>query len=138
VTHDFTDLPRMILREPGLRATLGRLPGRKVVFSNSPVSYARAVLQILRVTDLFDGVFSIEHTGFRPKPDPAGFLRLLRRHGLHPRGCVMVEDSLENLMTAWRLGMRTVWVTGRGRAPAYVDLTVRSIRELPAAVAGLT
>lgn len=137
VTHDFPDLPRMILREPGLRTVLSRLPGRKVVFSNSPLSYAQAVLRVLRVADLFDGIFSIEHTGFRPKPDPVGFLRLLRRHGLHPRGCVMVEDSLENLVTARRLGMKTVWVTGRGRAPDYVDVTIRSIRHLPAAAAAL-
>jgi putative hydrolase of the HAD superfamily len=137
VTHDFPDLPGMILREPGLRAALRRLPGRKVVFSNSPVNYARAVLGILRIADLFDGVFSIEHTGFRPKPDSAGFLRLLRRHRLQPRGCVMVEDSLENLMTARRLGMKTVWITDRGRSPAYVDVTIHSVRELPAAAAAL-
>ena len=135
VTHEFPDLARMIVREPGLRAALRRLPGRKLVFSNSPVSYALAVLRILRVADLFDGVFSIEHTGFRPKPDTAGFLRLLQRHRLHPGSCVMVEDTLENLMTARRLGMKTVWVTGRGRAPGYVDVTVRSVRELPAAAA---
>jgi FMN phosphatase YigB (HAD superfamily) len=36
------------------------------------------MLRVLRVADLFDGIFSIEHTGFRPKPDPVGFLRLLR------------------------------------------------------------
>jgi putative hydrolase of the HAD superfamily len=137
LTHDFPDLRKMVVRQPGLRQALCRLPGRKVVFSNSPVSYALAVLRILRVADLFDGVFSIEHTGFRPKPDPAGFLRLLRRHGLHPRRCVMVEDSLQNLMTARRLGMKTVWVSGWGRAPDYVDVTVRSVRDLPAAAAAL-
>jgi putative hydrolase of the HAD superfamily len=49
----------------------------------------------------------------------------------------MVEDSLENLVTARRLGMRTVWVSDRGRPPAYVDVTVRNIRELRAAVAAL-
>ena len=63
----------MILRHPLLRSVLPRLPGRKLVFSNSPVHYSRAVLEVLRVTDLFDDVFSIEHTGYRPKPDPAGF-----------------------------------------------------------------
>lgn len=136
VTHDFPDLPAMIVREPGLRAALHRLRGRKLVFSNSPVDYAVAVLRILRIADLFDGVFSIEHTGFRPKPDPVGFLRLLRRHRLHPRGCVMVEDSLENLMTARRLGMRTVWVARRGPAPAWVDATVRSVHELGAVTFG--
>jgi len=137
VTHDFPDLPGMILRQPGLRAVLCRLRGRKVVFSNSPARYAVAVLRILGIDDLFDGVFSIEHTGFRPKPDAAGFVRLLRRHRLHPRGCVMVEDSLENLMTAKRLGMKTVWVSRHGPAPAWVDASVRTMRELPAAAATL-
>ena len=92
-------------------------PGRKLVFSNSPVHYSRAVLGILRVADLFDDVFSIEHTGYRPKPDRRGFLRLLRKHRLRPRRCVMVEDSLANLKTAKRLGMSTVWV-GPGRQGA--------------------
>jgi putative hydrolase of the HAD superfamily len=42
----------------------------------------------------------------------------------------MVEDSSENLFTAKRLGMRTVWITrGHGR-PTYVDWRVRKIAEL--------
>jgi FMN phosphatase YigB (HAD superfamily) len=48
----------------------------------------------------------------------------------------MVEDKLENLQTAKRLGMKTVWLTGalavQGRAPGYVDQTVRSVAKLPA------
>lgn len=136
VTHDFPDLPRMILREPGLEAALRKLRGRKVVFTNSPVRYAREVLRILRIARFFDDVFSIE-TAFRPKPDTAGFLRLIRRHRLHPKLCVMVEDSLENLRTAKRLGMQTVWVTASGPAPAYVDVAIRSVRELPAVAGAL-
>ena len=127
----------MILRQPGLRAALRPLRGRKLVFSNAPAHYVEAVLRILGIEDLFDGVFSIEHTGFRPKPDPGGFLRLLRRHYLHPRRCVMVEDSLKNLLTAKRLGMKTIWVTARGPAPAWVDASVRSVRELRAVAAVL-
>jgi putative hydrolase of the HAD superfamily len=137
VTHDFPNLPSMILLQPGLRSVLCRLRGRKVVFSNSPAGYAGSVLRILGIADQFDGVFSIEHTGFRPKPNPAGFLRLLRRYCLKPRGCVMVEDSLENLLTARRLGMETVWVSRHGPAPAWVGARVRSMRELPAAAAML-
>jgi len=103
----------------------------ELVFSNAPVHYSRAVLELLRVADLFDDVFTIEHTGFRPKPDPAGFLRLLRKHRLHPQRCVMVEDDLANLMAAKRLGMKTVWVERSGRARAHVDVTVSSLARLP-------
>jgi putative hydrolase of the HAD superfamily len=130
-THRFPDLHRMVVRNPLLRSVLGRLPGRKLVFSNSPVHYSRAVLALLRVADLFDDVFSIEHTGYQPKPDRRGFLRLLRKHKLQPRRCVMVEDSLANLKTAKRLGMRTVWVGGAAKAPACVDLSIRHVAQLP-------
>jgi len=130
-THRFENLQRMVLRHPLLRSVLMRLPGRKLVFSNSPVHYSLAVLGLLRVADLFDDVFSIEHTGFQPKPDRRGFLRLLRKHRLHPRRCVMVEDSLANLKTAKRLGMRTVWVGGTAKAPAHVDVSIRHVAELP-------
>jgi putative hydrolase of the HAD superfamily len=130
-THQFPELHKMVLRHPLLRSVLRRLPGRKLVFSNSPVHYSRAVLALLRVADLFDDVFSIEHTGYQPKPDRRGFLRLLRKHGLRPQRCVMVEDTLANLKTAKRLGMRTVWVGAATRAPGFVDLSIRHVTQLP-------
>ena len=130
-THRLPELRQMVVRHPLLRSVLTRLPGRKLVFSNSPVHYSLAVLGILRVADLFDDVFSIEHTGYRPKPDRRGFLRLLRKHRLRPRCCVMVEDSLINLKTAKRLGMRTVWVGGTAKSPACVDLSIRHVTQLP-------
>jgi putative hydrolase of the HAD superfamily len=130
-THAFPDLARMVLRHPLLRPVLTRLPGRKLVFSNSPVHYSRAVLSLLRVADLFDGIFCIEQTGYRPKPDRRGFRHLLHRHRLTARQCIMVEDSLANLRTAKRLGMRTVWVSASNRSPAYVDVTIRHVALLP-------
>lgn len=130
-THDFPDLARMIVVRPQLRSALRRLPGDKILFSNAPAHYSRAVLQLIGIGDLFDDVFTIERTRFRPKPDTQGFLRLLRQHRLEPARCVMVEDSLENLKTAKRLGMRTVWVDPSPRAPDWVDINVRHFLELP-------
>jgi putative hydrolase of the HAD superfamily len=126
----------MVIREMGLRGLLHRLPGRKVVFSNSPERYCRAVLEVLGITDLFDGVFTIEHTRYRPKPDARGFRELFRRHDIDPRRSVMVEDSLDNLLTARRLGMRTVYIVRRKpgllrvRRPGYVDLMVTDLRAM--------
>ena len=81
-THQFPDLPNMVLREPRLRNVLKQLPGKKVVFSNAPEHYALAVLKLLRIDDLFDDVFAIEHSRYKPKPQTAGFRRLLRKHRL--------------------------------------------------------
>ena len=130
-THQFPELPKMVLREPRLRHALKKLPGRKLVFSNAPQLYARAVLELLHVDDLFADVFAIEHARYRPKPQMAGFVRLLHKHKLDPACCVMVEDSAENLQTAKRLGMKTVWVSDVPRNPAYVDVKIRDVLELP-------
>ncbi|OGS90697.1 MAG: pyrimidine 5'-nucleotidase [Gallionellales bacterium GWA2_59_43] len=135
-THQFPELERMVLREPRLRHVLQALPGRKVVFSNAPQHYAHAVLKLLRIDGLFDDVMAVEQTRYRPKPDLFGFMRLLRRHRLKAAQCVMVEDSLENLMAAKRLGMRTVWVTSEMRNPPCVDVKVRDVMQL-AKVRGL-
>jgi putative hydrolase of the HAD superfamily len=89
------------------------------------------VLQALGVRDLFDDVFAIEHTRFRPKPEAHGFLRLMHAHRLAASRCVMVEDSLENLRTAKRLGMKTVWVSESNCAPVWVDVNVRQLFRLP-------
>jgi putative hydrolase of the HAD superfamily len=136
-THQFPKLQAMLVREPQLRTTLRRLPGRKFVFSNAPVHYARAVLKLLAVADLFDGVFTIEYTRFRPKPDSYGFLRVCRANRLRPQRCIMVEDSLDNLRTAGRLGMKTVWVTRAQRAPGFVDVKIANLTQLPRMLAHL-
>lgn len=136
-THQFPELPQMLQHEPMLRRILQRLPGKKLVFSNAPQHYAQAVLKLLRVDDLFDDLFAIEHTRYQPKPRIAGFMRLLGKHRLKASRCVMVEDAAENLQAAKRLGMRTVWVNNTPRSPAYVDIKIRSVTELPRAMSRL-
>ncbi len=42
----------------------------------------------------------------------------------------MVEDTLANLRTAKRLGMKTVWVTRESRSPSWVDVRVTSVGAL--------
>jgi putative hydrolase of the HAD superfamily len=123
------------VRERQLRSTLRRLPGRRFVFSNAPVHYARAVLKALGVADLFDAVFSIERTRYRPKPDAHGFLRLTRANHLKARRCIMVEDTLVNLRTAKKLGMKTVWVSNERRAPLFVDVKISRLSELERSLA---
>ena len=130
-THQFPDLPSMVLREPRLRHLLQQLHGKKMVFSNAPQHYAVAVLKSMRIESAFDEVMTLEDTDFLPKPHPRGFLKILKKHRVVPAQCVMVEDSLDNLRTAKRLGMRTVWVAAGSRHPAWVDVKIRNVMKLP-------
>ncbi len=131
-THQFEDLHRMVVFERGLKAMLKRLPGRKIIFSNAPRHYTEAVLRLAGIRQEFDAVYSIEQLRFRPKPAVSGFLRILRRERLEAKRCIMVEDSLANLVTARRLGIRTVWVSAGLRRSTHVDVRLRRVTRLPA------
>jgi putative hydrolase of the HAD superfamily len=130
-THVFPELADMVVRENALKHALARLPGRKLVFSNAPRAYVEGVLRALRLGRFFDAVYTIEDTGYRGKPSLHGFHVLLRNHDLDPHRCAFIDDMLENLRAAHRLGMSTVWVSATRRRVPYVDLRVRSITELP-------
>jgi putative hydrolase of the HAD superfamily len=130
-THQFPALKHMVVFERGLKAMLRRLPGRKIVFSNAPLHYIEAVLEHTGIGRCFDAVYSVERLRFQPKPAPAGFHHLLRAERLNPRRCIMVEDTLPNLLTAKSLGMKTVWVSTCTRQPPSVDVKLRSVLDLP-------
>ena len=130
-THDFPDLAAMVVAERGLRQMLHRLPGRKIVFSNAPQKYTEAVLALIGIRRLFSAVYPVERFRFQTKPATSGFLHLLHKERLDPRQCIMVEDSLANLETAKRLGMKTVWVSTSSRQPPCVDVKLASVLELP-------
>ncbi len=131
-THVFPELASMVVRDNALRHALGRLRGRKLVFSNAPRHYVDGVLKVLGYRRFFDAVYTIESTRFQPKPAFQGFRMLLRAHDLAPHRCAMVDDMLENLRTAKRLGMSTVWVSpDRAKRVPYVDLRVDSVAQLP-------
>jgi putative hydrolase of the HAD superfamily len=102
-----------------------------MLFSNAPRPYTEAVLSIIGIRRRFTATYTVERLRFQPKPAIAGFLRLLHDEGLDPRKCIMVEDTLPNLGTAKRLGMKTVWVSASTRHPPCVDVKVRSVLDLP-------
>ncbi|MGA8006828.1 MAG: pyrimidine 5'-nucleotidase [Burkholderiales bacterium] len=130
-THRFPELADMVVHENALRHALARLGGRKLVFSNAPRHYVEEVLRAIGVARWFDAVYTIEDARFRGKPAAHGFHLLLRKHDMDPHRCAFLDDSLENLRTAKRLGMSTVWVSREKRRVSFVDLRVSSVLELP-------
>jgi putative hydrolase of the HAD superfamily len=130
-THVFPELASMVVGENTLKHALERLGGTKLVFSNAPRHYVEQVLRELSLERFFDAVYTIEDTRYRGKPALRGFQVLLRKHDLDPHRCAFVDDILENLRTAHRLGMSTVWVSRERRRVPFVDLRVGSVVELP-------
>ncbi|HVL77511.1 MAG TPA: pyrimidine 5'-nucleotidase [Noviherbaspirillum sp.] len=155
--HRFDDLPAMLRAERGLARLLKRLPGRKVLLTNAPRRYSREVLHHFGLHRHFARHIPIEamhvHRQLRPKPSRHLLRKLMRREGAAAHRCILVEDTLDNLKAAKMLGMRTVWVTqylasnphlrpvpadrplpAFSKRPVYVDVKVKSVTQLPAAL----
>ena len=130
-THVFPELADMVVHENAVRHALARLGGTKLVFSNAPRHYVEEVLRCIGLRRYFKAVYTIEDARYRGKPDAHGFHYLMRRHDLDPHRCAFVDDSLDNLRAAHRLGMSTVWVSPVRRRVPYVDLGISSVTELP-------
>ena len=146
--HDTHRLPGLEARVSGQHhdfAAIARLAGSKIVLTNAPRAYALRVLRALRIEHLFDAVLSIEDMAMfghlRPKPDTRMLRRLCARLRVHPRRCVLIEDTLMHQKAARAIGMRTAWLMRyvRRRAvasrplagcPAYVDQRLGSLRAL--------
>jgi pyrimidine 5'-nucleotidase len=141
VVHTFPDLRAMLHAERGLARTLAALPGRKIVLTNGPEAYARAVLAELGIERVFESVIAIEQMRarghWRAKPDRAMLRQTLRRAGVTPTDAILIEDTRSHLKRYRRLGIRTVWMTGHlpplavlrqgsGR-PHSVDHRIRSL-----------
>ena len=129
-THRLMDLPNMVIQVKRLKHMLQQLDGRKCIFTNAPREYALRVLALMGLNDCFELVFSVESTKFHAKPSVRGFNMLLATLNVNARDCIMLEDNLPALMTAKRLGMRTIWVTQRLNKPNFVDYRIDSVLAL--------
>ncbi|TYO99306.1 putative hydrolase of the HAD superfamily [Geothermobacter ehrlichii] len=117
--HD-VDVGSRLRPDPVLRDTLAALLLPRYVFTNGSSDHAERVLAALGLEDVFAGIFDIRIANYQPKPNRDPYEEVLQSLGLQAGQCIMVEDSLDNLHTAKKLGMATVLV-GEGPAAAHVD-----------------
>ena len=129
-THPVEVLEQWLQFEDQLAENLSVLPGRKIILSNGPQHYVEGILQRMRIQHHFESVYGVERLNYIPKPHLDAFHTVLAREGLNPAHCIMVEDSLPNLLTAKELGMTTIWVSREPRKPAHVDHRVDKISQL--------
>ena len=124
-----------VTRDDRLARNLGRLPGRKIIFTNADEPYARRVLDALGIGEHFAELHDIHAAELQPKPNEHGYRLLLDRFGIDPARAAMVEDMAQNLKPAKMLGMRTVWVDNgsergnHGHHPDHIDLTITDVGE---------
>lgn len=129
-----------VSEDAALDAALEKLPGRKLVFTNSTVRHAERVLARLGVARHFAVIHDIVACAYRPKPDPAVYADFVRHHAIDPQRAAMVEDMAKNLPPAAALGMTTIWVKGGPHAEddghrACIDHEIEALAPFLAEVA---
>jgi pyrimidine 5'-nucleotidase len=128
--HTFPELAPLLRTERGLARLLGGLPGRRILFTNGPEAYARAILAHLGIDRLFERVIAIEQmrdrSQWRAKPDPVMLRRTLRRAQVRACDATLVEDTRGHLKSYRRMGLRTVWMVGFLPPPRAMTATANA------------
>jgi len=124
---------------PGILTLLQGLKAQRgddVVFgalSNACGSYARAVLQVNNVSDLFAVAYGADEVpAAKPKPD--GLLACMSELNLHPSQCIYIGDSPTDGQAATAAGIRSIGVTWGSHpvetvVPAFTH-TAHTVEEL--------
>ena len=93
-----------------LNEELKKLDGKKIIFTNGPKKHALNVSKKIGIDQHFDDIFDIVDSKFIPKPAIEPYKRLVEKHKIDPKLCVLVEDIARNLKPAYEMGMKTVWI----------------------------
>jgi len=97
-------------KDPELAKEIEKLDGIKIIFTNGSRKHALNVTKRLGVDQLFDDIFDIVDCNFIPKPLMEPYKKLVEKHKIDPKLCVLVEDIARNLKPAYEMGMKTVWI----------------------------
>ncbi len=95
---------------PVLAEMLRSIPLTKVIFTNATVEHAQNVLSILGIADQFADIVDVRRVGYISKPDPRAYQKLLEIIRAQGNECILIEDSVRNLMPGKALGMKTILV----------------------------
>ncbi len=129
--HD-VPLQDYLAPNPALREALLKYPQRRLIFTNADRDHAHRVLEILNLADCFEQIIDVLDIAPYCKPQPEAFEIALKLAGqVEPRQCILLDDKIENLAVARRMGFYTVWVgRSNGSHPDY-HASVASLNDLP-------
>ncbi len=93
-----------------LAEEIEKLEGKKIIFTNGSRKHALNVTKRIGIDKYFDDIFDIVDSNFVPKPAIEPYKKLVEKHKIDPKLCVLVEDIARNLKPAYEMGMKTIWI----------------------------
>ncbi len=122
---DFSVLPKDL----NLLEALNNLPGRKLVYTNGTVPYAREVLKYRGLLNVFDEIYGIEDSTYVPKPFPEAFEIIFSKANIVHNRSAMFEDEVRNLEVPFKLGLKTILVNDVQSNKNFVDYTITCLSD---------
>lgn len=127
--HD-VPLHEFISPDPCVRTALLKYPLQRAIFTNADDQHALRVLKVLNLQDCFEEIIDIRILNPHCKPQPEAYHIASQKLNVDPACCVMVDDSIDNLITARNLGFYTIRVGSRDN-DSRCHASVESLRDLP-------
>ena len=119
VVHDIDF--SVLSKDINLLDALNNLPGRKLVYTNGTVPYAKQVLKYRGLLNIFDEIYGIEDATYIPKPFPEAFEIIFSKANIVNSRSAMFEDEVRNLEVPFKLGLKTILVSDFQSSEKYVD-----------------
>ena len=136
----FEEMTPMDLNEvspnPILVDTITKLRGRKIIYTNASARHAKLVLQRIGFNpNDFEAIFYIQAANYIPKPAMESYQLLCKQYSIEPKKAAMVDDIVQNLLPASKMGMLTIWKKSSAewakniKAENYINYVVEDIEE---------
>ena len=116
-----------------LREELIKLKAKKYIFTNGSHDHILNVTKHLGIEDLFDGMWDIVDSNFKPKPLIEPYNMLIKKFNINPEKAIFIDDIAKNLESAKKIGMKTAWLINNedwGKKDAdksYIDYKIKSL-----------
>ena len=116
-----------------LREELIKLKAKKYIFTNGSHDHILNVTKHLGIEDLFDGMWDIVDSNFKPKPLIEPYNMLIKKFNINPEKAIFIDDIAKNLESAKKIGMKTAWLINNedwGKKDAdkpYIDYRIKSL-----------
>jgi 2-haloacid dehalogenase len=122
---------------PDVKGTLEKLKAgglQLVILSNGTPAMLEAAVKSSGLTDLINGILSVEEVGIY-KPDPRVYGLAVDRLGLQAKQIAFMSANSWDAVGAANYGLRVAWVNRFGqrreRLPSQPDLEINSLAYLP-------
>jgi HAD superfamily hydrolase (TIGR01549 family) len=130
-SEKYFDRRKYLARDPRLSSMFERLRGfRHFILANGVIAQHKEALEVLGIPpEIFEEFVTSETVGVT-KPDPAGFLYIMKKTGLVPDAHLMIGDRESvDIVPAKKLGMHTCLVWSDTKS-AVADVTLPTVYDV--------